>query len=468
MSDIPHVLIIKKSSYPHGIKVEECERMGKTDDNKDAIIRYQRRADVGVLKQIGRFFSDLFNGITRAKGIVCDKPELPSILQIRGKRFNITREANSIKALVAPPDGEHQQAAPPALTMEVREVPAQEGRLRKISPALAQKVAEELRDRFEAAGQASDRVAVEYFLALDAKPKAEMTEMRIVQLLHFSDALGRMSGTLRKELGEDVLAHVLSRMKQWEDRIAKMEVQGPDGPKPAYPEFRFKCLSKYATESADTTPGRAAPALAATPLMPPSVSEALHQPHTPPQPGAQLPQTQAQPQPQLQPQAQEQVQPQVQPEPPSAPKAQQQLDAPEPAPKPTLAPSPPPPPPPAPTVLTTPPDQPKTPTERLDASSLASARLKLRRNPGEAGNSLPKPSSATLSKSPTVLELQKKRTELRHTQKPEEKVPVSKAPDDPIHGALMAGLSNMRRAMDPREEDGKNDPSNKEWDDNSS
>ena len=334
MRDIPHVLIIEKSRFPAHIKVEECERVGKTPDNKNAIIRYQRRADVGVVKQIGRFFSDLFNGVTRAKGIVCDKPELPATLHIRGNRFNITKDADSIKALVVAPDGQaRQQAALPALKIEVHEVQAHEVRLRKAPPALAHKVAEELRDRFEAAGKATDRVAVEYFLALDAEPNAEMTAMRVAQLLQFGDALGRMSGTLSKELGADVLAHVLDRMQQWQDRIAKMEVQGPGGPAPAYPGFRFKGLSAFATKSVDTMPVRAAPAPAQraaapeampipmpparpAPIMQPGVAEALHQPQVQPQP-------QTQPQPQLQPQAQVQVQPWVQP----LPEAQPQFHA---------------------------------------------------------------------------------------------------------------------------------------------
>lgn len=318
MRDLPHVLIIEKSRFPANVQVEECERLVKTPDNKNAIIRYQRRTDVSVIKQIGRFFSDLFNGVTRARGIVCDKPELPGNLHIRGKLFNITRDAGSSKALMAsPPDGQARpQAELPALKIEVHEVP-----LRKSHPALAYKVAEELRDRFEAVGQSTDRVAVEYFLELDSQPNFEMTPMRVARLMQFSDALGRMSGTLQRELGADVLAHVLDRMQRWQDRIAKVEVQGPAGPAPAYPGFRFKGLSAFAAMTADAASNHAGPAqrAEAPQVMPapaarpaPVAAEALHQPQAQPLPDIQ-PLSQVQPPPPAQREYELQPLPEVQP-----------------------------------------------------------------------------------------------------------------------------------------------------------
>lgn len=259
MGDVPSVLIIEKARFPAHVPVEECERTGKTADNKAAIIRYQRRADVGVIKQIGRFFSDLFNGVTRAKGLVCDKPDLPAILHIRGERCKVTRDESSSQASVAPlPKGEaRDQPAFSALTVEVRELglPASD-------PALAHKVFEELRDRFEAHGQETDLIAVENFIELDKKPNFDMTPTHIVKLMHFSNSMARMAGELKQELGTDVLAHVLDRMQCWQDRIAAMTVQGPAGPAPANPDFRFKVLAAFGAARTDTPSTAASPAQA--------------------------------------------------------------------------------------------------------------------------------------------------------------------------------------------------------------
>lgn len=251
MGEVPSVLIIEKARFAANVLIEECERPGKTTDNQHAIIRYQRRADVGVIEQIGRFFSDLIHGVTRAKGIVCDKPDLPATLHIRGERCNVIKDAGSNKASVAPlPTGQaRHRAAFSALTIQVHEVS-----LHDSDPALAHKVAEELRDRFEADGEAIDLIAVDVFLALDSEPNFEMTPQRIAQLMHFSDAMARMSGNLKRELGKDVLAHVLDRMQRWQDSITAIRAPGPNEPTPAYPGFRFKALAAFGATTTATAP----------------------------------------------------------------------------------------------------------------------------------------------------------------------------------------------------------------------
>ncbi len=78
---------IERNSAPVDIPVEECEKI----DDDGYIVRFQRAADVGIGERFLRFFSDLFDGVTKAKGFLCDPSrEIPDRIFVKGKDICVT------------------------------------------------------------------------------------------------------------------------------------------------------------------------------------------------------------------------------------------------------------------------------------------------------------------------------------------------------------------------------------------
>lgn len=78
---------IERNSPPVGVPVEECEKI----DAEGCVIRFQRAVDVGIGERLKRFFSDLFDGVTKAKGLLCDPSrEIPDTIFVKGKDIRIT------------------------------------------------------------------------------------------------------------------------------------------------------------------------------------------------------------------------------------------------------------------------------------------------------------------------------------------------------------------------------------------
>lgn len=350
----PSVLIIEKSRFPGSVPLEECERLGKTTNNEAAIIRFQRPSKVNLLEAVGRFFSDLFHGVTRARGTLCEQPgRMPAIIHIRGQRCLVDKApVTGPVALYARRDVSADGVSPPvvrfsALRIEIRDTTA--------APvwrddALADKMAEQLRDRIEAHGMAADLFAVETFLKLDARPELALTPRRVLHLIRFSDVLTKLAGPLRDELSDEVRLHVLDTLQHLQAAIGKLKTSDKEGAPLAYPTITFSALSAFGAPApavAAAATGQPAPAAIPAPPASPAPPAPLA-PLAAPAPSIQIAQTAASTEP---------------PPPPAAP-------------------VPPPPAPPAPTPPGTPPSikrpSPAAAPSQPDAESLAAARNRLK------------------------------------------------------------------------------------------
>lgn len=81
-------IIIQKSNFHKDTQLEECEK--KTKDN--FIIRFQRPTAVGLRQNCLRFFSDLINGVTKAKESLCNKETLPPVINVNGGMVKIQKQ----------------------------------------------------------------------------------------------------------------------------------------------------------------------------------------------------------------------------------------------------------------------------------------------------------------------------------------------------------------------------------------
>lgn len=75
-------IIIEKSNFSKNTPVEECEK----EDKDGYIVRFQRLADVSLSEKFVRFFSDIFDGVTKAKdAMLCNlEGNLPPFVSIKG------------------------------------------------------------------------------------------------------------------------------------------------------------------------------------------------------------------------------------------------------------------------------------------------------------------------------------------------------------------------------------------------
>lgn len=82
-------IIIKDKNFAKGIELEECEKK-----DGSLIIRYQRPTDVGLLKQIKRFFTDIHKGVTKAQDTLynLEGKSLPMTIHVKGRDLKIKRD----------------------------------------------------------------------------------------------------------------------------------------------------------------------------------------------------------------------------------------------------------------------------------------------------------------------------------------------------------------------------------------
>lgn len=85
MGELIQGICIQKSNLPKNAPVEECE---KVEDG--FVYRFQRRTDVSPIERFLRIFSDLFDGVTKARGTLCHASEkLPDLIYVRGHAIPI-------------------------------------------------------------------------------------------------------------------------------------------------------------------------------------------------------------------------------------------------------------------------------------------------------------------------------------------------------------------------------------------
>ena len=87
MSGSITAIIIQKNNFAKNIPLEECEKKEGT-----CVLRFQRPAAASALESFIRFFSDLREGVTKAKDKLCDlEGELPILISVKG-HILITKE----------------------------------------------------------------------------------------------------------------------------------------------------------------------------------------------------------------------------------------------------------------------------------------------------------------------------------------------------------------------------------------
>lgn len=91
MGELIKGIRIHKSTYAEGAPVEECEKI-----ERGVVIRYQRRTDVSLGERFLRIFSDLFNGVTKAKGKLCNLAnKLPDEIFVKNYSIPIKSQADN-------------------------------------------------------------------------------------------------------------------------------------------------------------------------------------------------------------------------------------------------------------------------------------------------------------------------------------------------------------------------------------
>lgn len=89
MGKMISAIIIEKSSFPKNTQIEECE---KKEGNY--ILRFQRPAATSLRENCVRFFSDLFNGVTKAQDMLCNlEGKLPPVINIKGQSVIINKQS---------------------------------------------------------------------------------------------------------------------------------------------------------------------------------------------------------------------------------------------------------------------------------------------------------------------------------------------------------------------------------------
>ncbi len=244
MSIKPSVLILEKSSFPDHIALEECERLGKTPDQQDAIIRFQRPQAASKFEKVVRFFSDLLRGVTRAKGELVKQPDkMPEIVHIRGVRCEVKNINGRVSAtrIGFPQKGGERSSDNSQFTelkVIVRENPKiQPGRQK----ALHVSMATQLEASFEAHDPDAGLAAAHAFLELAESKNQPLSPRTIVQLMAFSDALARNSLKIFSELTHDVQKYVCTTLQLFQDEIRQLKPPNDTGS--GYAGFQFKLLA---------------------------------------------------------------------------------------------------------------------------------------------------------------------------------------------------------------------------------
>ncbi len=219
---IPTLLVIQRSHFPEGIALEECERQ-ETVNGESAIVRFQRQADINVFQRIGRFFSDLLNGVTRAQGYLCSKSETPATFNIRGQWFETQKASQGAYANPIPQGVPTGQVLYQRIRVEVQDrtddTPA------GWDDTIARRISDELHDRYGAlqAGKASpqdgDASPVQAFLYWQERRPANMGEGQLKRLSAFKEAYA----DFRDELGEQVRYRVNVALDQLGKQIEGSE-----------------------------------------------------------------------------------------------------------------------------------------------------------------------------------------------------------------------------------------------------
>ncbi len=278
MSIKPSVLILEQSSFPDHIALEECERLGKTTDQQDAIIRLQRPRAASKFEKFVRFFSDLLNGVTRAKGELIKQPnKIPEIIHIRGVRCEVKNSNGRVsETRIRLPQQAGEKASKAEqfteLKVIVRENPALQQSRQK---ALHLSMATQLEALFEAYDPEAGLEAVHTFLELAGSKNQLLSTRIIAQLLVFSDALAHNSLKIFSALTDDVQVHVRTKLQHFQDQIR--QIKPSDSAGPSYADFRFKLLANLAQQA----PIHEKPQARADSTLPPeSTKEASATPHS--------------------------------------------------------------------------------------------------------------------------------------------------------------------------------------------
>ncbi len=209
----PTLLVIQRSHIPEGIALEECERQ-ETVNGEQAIVRFQRQADINVFQRIGRFFSDLVSGVTRAQGYLCSQSQTPRTFNIRGQWFETQKASQGTYANPIPQGTPTGKVLFQRIRIEVED--RTDDTPTGWDSGIARRISEELLDRYDAlkAGKASpdegDASPVQAFLYWQERRPASMGEGQVRRLSAFKEAYA----DFRNELGEQVRYRVDVALEQ--------------------------------------------------------------------------------------------------------------------------------------------------------------------------------------------------------------------------------------------------------------
>ncbi len=244
MSFKPSVLILEKSSYPSHTALEECERLEKTADQKNAIVRFQRPKATSKFEKFVQFFSDLLHGVTKAKGQLLNRTDIPSVVHVRGISCErqVIAEAGRHKIYLSTNHSEHdiKDIEFDKLVVEVRDDPEIKN-LRQ--QTLFRSMRKQLKERFEVYGLMTDRPALNTFLQLAERGKTPETIKEIQQLRQFSDVLAKEKPAVFFELTEDVKESVTSILRDIQEKIRQTKTSSHTDTS-LFPDFTFSLLIK--------------------------------------------------------------------------------------------------------------------------------------------------------------------------------------------------------------------------------
>ena len=218
----PSVLILEKSSFPAHIALEECERLEKTEDQKDAIVRFQRPKATGNFEKFVRFFTDLLHGVTKANGELLNRPDIPSVVNVRGISYEskFINETDTKKCFLSPQsrDSNKRNIEFSQLVVDTRDdLEIKNLRQKK----LFRSTKRQLKDRFDAHGRTADKAALNTFLELAESGKLPQTFEEIRLLQQFSDVLSKKEKRTFTELTEEAKECVKTTLRDAQEKIRK-------------------------------------------------------------------------------------------------------------------------------------------------------------------------------------------------------------------------------------------------------
>lgn len=116
-------IIVQKDLYSQEMPLEECEqKMGAF------VYRFRRPTNVTPFESFVRFFSDILDGVTKAKDNLCNRERtLPDLIHIRGQKLQIARDSSS--ELIWGSISDDKKSTKPALKIAITFLPPSQEQL---------------------------------------------------------------------------------------------------------------------------------------------------------------------------------------------------------------------------------------------------------------------------------------------------------------------------------------------------